>query len=101
MLLLLLSFLLLGVYAGTTSSIMQDDGSDVDALAQRYCWGAKVHEDGTLELDTTRFDLNDLCREFLEVNAHFYQTVLLKGNVVSKVNTACRPESSALLENYA
>ena len=50
--LLLVPSLLLGVFAGTTSSRLQAGGDDVDALAKRNCPGAKVHEDGTLELNT-------------------------------------------------
>ncbi len=79
---LLLSFLFLSVYAGTTSS--RPHAEKLDALARRSCLGAKVHEDGTLELNTN-FDPSKRCRKFLKANAsRFYQTVLLNGNVGSK-----------------
>ncbi len=78
---LLLSFLFLSVFAGTTSS--RPKAEKHDALAIRSCVGAKVHEDVTLELDT-RFAPSNQCQEFLKANAHLYQSVLLIGNLVSK-----------------
>jgi hypothetical protein len=94
----LLPFLL---FLGVPVAALADEARDV--LAKRSCPSAKVHEDGTLELDTDFYYLGDQCREFLEAKAHFYETVLLKGNHVSKdKDKQClRPFSSVLLGKFA
>jgi hypothetical protein len=80
---LILSFLLLGVYAGITSFRPQA-GEVTLTLAERSCPGAKVHEAGMLQLNTD-FDPSNRCQKFLNVNAgRFYQMVALIGNVVFK-----------------
>ena len=59
------------------------DQAKLDALAKTNCWGAKVHEDGTLEL-YTHWGPTDKCSDFIEAFAQLYETVLLQGSVVSK-----------------
>ncbi len=80
---LALPFLIFSVYAGTTSSMPQAGGNDVNALATRNCPIALVQEKGKLELYTFVAPSKQ-CLKFLKANSHRYQTVQLSGNFASK-----------------